>query len=188
MAIGAEREQLIERLLALAGEEPAPNALQGSAVPGKLAFLFSGQGAQRPGMGKELYASSPVFARALDEACEALDPHLAQPLKELLFSAEGSKQAELLDQTTFTQPALFAIEVALYRLTESLGLRPDYLAGHSIGEIVAAHLAGVLSLPDAAKLICARARLMGRPAPGRGDGRDRGQRGGARGGDRRQGG
>ncbi len=158
---GESREQLIERLGALAHGESGPGITEGKAQTGKLAYLFTGQGAQRPGMGSELYASSPLFAQALDEACEALDPHLERPLKELLFATEGSKEAELLNRTEFTQPALFAIEVALFRLLEPLGPKPDYLCGHSIGELSAAHLAGVLSLKDAAKLICARGALMG---------------------------
>ncbi len=112
-------------------------------------------------MGKELHEASPVFAKALDEACEAIDQHIGRPLKELLFAKEGSKKAALLDETTFTQPALFAIEVALFRALEALGMAPDYLLGHSVGEIAAAHISGVLSLPDAAKLLCARAELMG---------------------------
>src|SRR5690349_1440309 len=145
---GSEREQLIERLQALGrGEAPAGTAAA-KAQGGKLAYLFTGQGAQRAGMGKELYESSPAFAKALDEACEAVDQHLEHPLRELLFAKEGSKEAGLLDHTTYTQPALFAIEVALFRALESVGMRPDYLTGHSIGEIAAAHMAGVLSLPD----------------------------------------
>ncbi len=158
---GSSREELLQALGALEQGEPSPNLFEGKAKSGKLAYLFTGQGAQRPGMGKELHEASPVFAKALDEACEALDPHLERSLKELLFAKEGSKQAALLDRTEFTQPALFAIEVALFRLLESLGLKPDYLAGHSIGELAAAHLAGVFSLKDAAKLVAARGRLMG---------------------------
>ncbi|MEV4927504.1 SDR family NAD(P)-dependent oxidoreductase [Streptomyces roseoverticillatus] len=177
-----DREALLSALDALGeagtGEEPVS--------PGRLALLFTGQGAQRPGMGRELHGVFPAFASAFDALCERFDAEEAQetqeaedagcaecakgfgrPLRTVLWAEEGSSDAALLERPDFAQAGLFAFEVALFRLLESWGVRPDVVAGHSVGEVAAAHVAGVLSEEDAVTLVAARGRLM-RRLPGNG--------------------
>jgi pimaricinolide synthase PimS1 len=160
--LAGDRAELTEDLSALAEGERPPSATVAKAPPSpRLAYLLTGQGSQRPGMGKELYESYPAYREALDQVFTEIDPLIDHSLAELIFSAEGSSEAIELSHTTYAQPALFATQVALGRLYESWGLTPEAMAGHSVGEISAAHLAGVLSLKDAAKLVCSRGALMG---------------------------
>lgn len=157
VVVGQTRDELLAGLAGVVAGRPEAGVVCGVGKPaGKTAFVFAGQGSQWLGMGSELYAAYPVFAEALDAVVDELDRHLPYPLRDVIW---GHDQ-DLLNTTEFAQPALFAVEVALYRLLMSWGVRPGLVLGHSVGELAAAHVAGALCLPDAAMLVAARGRLM----------------------------
>jgi acyl transferase domain-containing protein/acyl carrier protein len=148
-------------LNALAQGTTAPHLRTASVIrrdPPRIAFLYTGQGSQYAGMARGLYETVPVFRAALDRCAAGLAPYLDRPLLEVLFTAEG--QATLLDETAYTQPALFALEYALTELWAAWGVKPNVLIGHSVGEVVAACVAGVVELEDALHLVAQRGRLM----------------------------
>ncbi|MFC6849672.1 type I polyketide synthase [Streptomyces caelestis] len=182
VVIGADRAAFEAGLAALASGASAPGLVRGTPATGRLGFLFPGEGSQFPGMGRELHERHPVFARALEELCEALDRELnpegdaVRPgLREVLFAEAGTPEAALLDETGYAQAGLFAVGAASFWLLQSWDVVPDVLGGHAVGEVTAAYAAGVLSAEDACRLVAARGRLM-RAASGEGQ-RKRSSRG-----------
>ncbi|MFC4471798.1 type I polyketide synthase, partial [Streptomyces xiangluensis] len=152
------RAVVLGRDLAGLRAQLAEPVIKGVATEGRTAWMFTGQGSQRLGMGRELAATFPEFSTALGEVCELLDAELgfAKPLRTVLFGDDE----QTLQDTGYAQSALFALQVALIRLLRSWGTEPEVVLGHSVGEFAAAHAAGVLELPDAVRLVAARARLM----------------------------
>ncbi len=155
-----------EQRICVVGDLDSELEIHAAVRAPRLALMFAGQGSQRPGMGAALYAALPSFREAFDATCSRFDQALEVPLREVVFAEAGSRAAALLDSTEYTQPALFAFELALARALEGFGVRPQIVLGHSLGEFVAGHVAGVFDLDDVCRLVAARARLMGSLLPG----------------------
>ncbi|NJN75108.1 MAG: type I polyketide synthase [Synechococcaceae cyanobacterium RL_1_2] len=166
--VAADHQELISNLNSFVAGTDSPSlvsgAIAGSGRSDKIAFLFTGQGSQFVGMGRELYQTQPTFQAAMDRCSSILEQYLERPLLELLYG-EGATEEELA-QTAYTQPAIFALEYALYQLWLSWGIKPNVVMGHSVGEYVAACVAGVFSLEDGLKLIAHRGKLMQQLPPG----------------------
>ncbi|MFC9436167.1 SDR family NAD(P)-dependent oxidoreductase [Nocardia sp. NPDC057030] len=161
VVLGHGRDELMAGLANLLAGNEVPDVVTGAGgVKGKTVFVFSGQGSQRPQMGRELYDAYPVYRAKFDEICALFDPWLPRSLRAVVFAAADSDDAALLDRTDFTQAGLFAVELSLFELLRTWGVKPDVVLGHSIGEIAAAGAAGVWSLPDAVRLVAARGTLM----------------------------
>ncbi|MES3636910.1 SDR family NAD(P)-dependent oxidoreductase [Mycobacterium intracellulare] len=163
------RESAMELLGALAEERPAPGLFRGEShdTP-KTAWLFTGQGSQYPGMARELFDTEPVFAETLNRCAAAVADILEKPLLDVVFDVDSPDSEATLQQTSYAQPALFAVELGLARLWQSWGFEPDVVLGHSVGQYSAACVAGVLSLEDGALLMAERGRLFGSlPSGGR---------------------
>lgn len=162
LAVAAESTEVLRQLLySFSSRKPTTALTQGqvqSRKKPKVAFLFTGQGSQYAGMARQLYDTQPTFRKALDRCDELLRPYLEQPLLEVIYPQ--SETTSPLNQTAYTQPALFALEYALAQMWQSWGVEPHVVMGHSLGEYVAACIAGVFSLEDALKLVAQRARLM----------------------------
>ena len=156
VVVGEDHHHLMAGLTALAEDRAGVGVVEGAAGQGKCGWLFTGQGSQRPGMGRELYETFPVFTEAFDAVCLEMDRLLGSSLAEVVFDSEPG----VLDQTMWAQAGLFAVQVGLAVLLRSWGIEPDVVVGHSIGGVVAAHVAGVMSLADACTVVAARGRLM----------------------------
>ncbi|MBA0048104.1 type I polyketide synthase [Mycobacteroides sp. LB1] len=163
------REAAVELLGAVADDRPAPGLGRGEShdTP-KTAWLFTGQGSQYPGMARELFDTEPIFAETLSRCAAVVADVLEKPLLDVIFDVDGPEREETLRQTSYAQPALFAVEMGLARLWQSWGFEPDVVLGHSVGQYSAACVAGVFSLEDGARLMAERGRLFGSlPAGGR---------------------
>lgn len=163
------RESAGDLLGALTDDRPAPGLVRGEShdIP-KTAWLFTGQGSQYPGMARELFDTEPVFARTLTRCAEVVADVLEKPLLDVIFDADDGTAEETLRQTSYAQPALFAVEMGLARLWQSWGFEPDVVLGHSVGQYAAACVAGVFGLEDGVLLMAERGRLFGSlPAGGR---------------------
>jgi len=159
---GSSNEELTAQLGLLVGGVNVPGSARGTCAEEdnpRIAFLFTGQGAQYTGMARQLYETQPVFRKTLDKCDEILRAYVDQPLLSLLYP-EAGQDADLINQTGYTQPAMFALEYALAETWKSWGITPTWTMGHSVGEYAAACVAGVFSLEDGLKLIAARGRLM----------------------------